>query len=39
MIRFENVYKSFGKDKHVLNGINLTLGKGEILCQIGRAHV
>lgn len=35
MIRFEEVYKSFGKDKHVLNGINLTLEKGEILCLLG----
>lgn len=35
MIQFENVYKSFGKEKPVLKGVNLTLEKGEILCLLG----
>ena len=35
MIKFEDVYKSFGKDKPILQGINLTLKKGEILCLLG----
>ena len=35
MIKFESVYKSFGKKEPVLNGIDLTLEKGEILCLLG----
>ena len=35
MIQFDNVHKSFGKDKPVLKGIDLTLDKGEILCLLG----
>ena len=35
MIKFEKVHKSFGKSRPVLDGIDLTLSKGEILCLLG----
>ncbi len=36
MIELKNVYKSFG-DKNVLNGVNLTINKGETLVIIGKS--
>jgi polar amino acid transport system ATP-binding protein len=34
MVRAENVYKSFGA-LHVLKGVTLDVGKGEVLCIVG----
>ncbi|HWQ81315.1 MAG TPA: ABC transporter ATP-binding protein [Ignavibacteria bacterium] len=36
MIELKNVYKSFG-DKNVLNGVNLTINKGETIVIIGKS--
>ena len=36
MIKLENVYKNFG-EKKVLDGVNLTVGKGETFLIIGRS--
>ncbi len=36
MIKIKNLYRSFG-DKHVLNGVNLTVNRGENFLLIGRS--
>jgi phospholipid/cholesterol/gamma-HCH transport system ATP-binding protein len=36
MVKIENIYKSFG-EKRVLDGINLSIGKGETFLIIGRS--
>lgn len=35
MIRFENIHKWFGKDLHVINGVNLEIAKGEVVVVCG----
>jgi phospholipid/cholesterol/gamma-HCH transport system ATP-binding protein len=36
-IEIKNLYKTFGKDNHVLKGINLTVNKGEDLVILGKS--
>jgi phospholipid/cholesterol/gamma-HCH transport system ATP-binding protein len=37
VIDIKGLYKSFGKDTHILNGVNLTVNKGENLVVLGKS--
>ncbi|MDG2431307.1 ATP-binding cassette domain-containing protein [Flavobacterium sp.] len=36
-IEIQNLHKTFGKDNHILKGVNLTVNKGEDVVILGKS--